>query len=194
MMAYVPPSRRMANASAHGGSTLAGQGVKLAPAPTVRFYSTNDMQEHLGHKTHTLIPDTATPTDLRAIILFKDQHPDWSASHKIFCKSNLDLLRGPQLEEKSIPVFMELPFEKKFEFNGYWKVKHVRWVQPNSPELVGYLNKKFNPPTTPSRAGRRSAGKVVARTEEAWKKALEREWAIVTLEKDASRLLEGPPF
>lgn len=176
-MAYVPPSRRNLNA---------GQA-----AATGRFYSLEEIQSFIGTRANTLTPHPDTG-DLCAITLYQDQHPDWTSARQIFCKSNLEVLRdGAVTEGQSFPVFIGLPFGRRFEFAGHYKAKNIQWLQPNSQELVKYLERKFNPPTTPGRkhaAG--SEGRT--RTETAWSDALSREWAVVTLEKDDTKI--NAPF
>jgi len=90
---------------------------------------------------------------------------------------------------KYFPVFSELPFSRSYEFNGWFKVANVQWLQPESSELLRYLEKKFNP-TSPSRKRFPKGG--ITRKEEAWKVTLSREWALVTLKRDSTR--QEAPF
>ena len=176
-MAYVPPSLRDRS---------------VPSATATRFYTHDEVHAFTGSRSNTLIPDQTTPTNLSAVVLYKDQHPDWPSAREIFCKSNLEVLRSPAVTEgiESFPVFIELPFAKKFEFGGYFRVRRVRWLAPQSQELKVYLARKFDPPTSPGTGRRRSVP--VERTEVAWQDAWNREWAVVALEKDATRL--GMPF
>lgn len=249
-MSYVPPHLRKRTAGNDNPETSPIS--PSAPTPqksgrqwtTQKFYTLDDLVVHTGTRHNTLLPDPSCPTRLLAIMLFKDQHPDWTTKRQIFVKSNLDLLnqfrpedwkqvcaldrhvvvdtssevqkepaavdeatvvQGPGDSEstdksapQSIPLFVEIPFGKTrntFEFEGYWHILSVQWLQPHSPELITQLERKFNPtsPTKPKRSfGRKAEHRPVERTEKAWKDSLEREWAVVTLEKDLSRL--DPPF
>ena len=148
--------------------------------------------------------------DLRAIVIFDGQHPDWKSDHKILCKSNLHILRkltrdredhrevadsnetSPVTPVKDYPLFRETPFKRwTFDFAGWWNIQNVEFLAPRSAELVALFDKKFNNQGRNGRYQNQSfsahRGKPKKRTEEAWRESLNREWAIVTLEQNHSR-------
>ncbi|TCD65918.1 hypothetical protein EIP91_002033, partial [Steccherinum ochraceum] len=147
-------------------------------------------------------PTPVRPEDLEllAIVLFKDQHPDWTSKPpRIFCKSNLDVLRNPATTDQtqSFPTFEQVPFGHKanlFEFSGYYRISGIKWLKPQSQELVDYLDKKFNPqPTSSGRSkGFWKQSTPRERSSESWRESLGREWAVVELKKDNTK--KNSPF
>ena len=152
---------------------------------------------------------------LRAIILFSGQHPEWRSEHKILCKSNLHVLHklaGPQLDQTDqtsprsftidesgaeYPLFQEFPFMKnKFDFAGWWRIQNITFLAPGSAELVALFEKKFSVQDKRGHSTFSSSrNKPKARTEEAWRDSLRREWAVVTLVQNHARkdLPKVPP-
>ncbi|KAL1958662.1 hypothetical protein VTO42DRAFT_4005 [Malbranchea cinnamomea] len=123
---------------------------------------------------------------LAYIVLFHDAHPYWTSKREIFCKTNIDLLPDPPApslndNEQSYPVFTQVrSFTRKTNqmvFSGYYRIDAIRYLEPQSKELIEYLITKF---------GDRP------RDREAWQQSLSRRWAVITMACDESRKGELP--
>ncbi|KAL5490584.1 hypothetical protein ACEPAI_5417 [Sanghuangporus weigelae] len=144
---------------------------------------------------------------LRALLLFDGQHPEWKNEHKVLCKSNLHVLHkltnvqldqidqssthSFAIDESSIeyPLFQQLPFLKNnFDFAGWWRIQSITFLAPRSAELIALFEKKFS---TQDKRGRNTfnspRGSQKARTEEAWRDGLRRQWAVVALVQNHAR-------
>ncbi|KAL5528959.1 hypothetical protein ACEPAG_4933 [Sanghuangporus baumii] len=144
---------------------------------------------------------------LRAILLFDDQHPEWKSERKILCKSNLHVLHElanvplDQIDQSSThsfptdessieyPLFQQLPFLKNnFDFAGWWRIQSITFLAPGSAELIALFEKKFSTQDKRSRNTFNSPrGRQKARTEEAWRDSLRRQWAVVALVQNHAR-------
>ncbi|EJD06096.1 uncharacterized protein FOMMEDRAFT_166375 [Fomitiporia mediterranea MF3/22] len=143
---------------------------------------------------------------LKAIVLFEGQHPEWQNNHKVLCKSNLQVLHTLIEDQKrssdddavaeshalnaDYPIFREIPFMKnKFEFVGWWKIDNVDFLAPGSAELVSLFEKKFGKQNEHKNSSPFSIQrhKPKARTEQAWRDGLSREWAVVKLVQNHTR-------
>ncbi|OCB89650.1 hypothetical protein A7U60_g3127 [Sanghuangporus baumii] len=144
---------------------------------------------------------------LRAILLFDGQHPEWKSEHKVLCKSNLHVLHklanvqldqidqssthSFAIDESSIeyPLFQQIPFLKNnFDFAGWWCIQSITFLAPRSAELIALFEKKFS---TQDKRGRNTfnspRGSQKARSEEAWRDSLRRQWAVVALVQNHAR-------
>ncbi|KAL5511929.1 hypothetical protein ACEPAH_5147 [Sanghuangporus vaninii] len=144
---------------------------------------------------------------LRAILLFDGQHPEWKSEHKFLCKSNLHVLHklanvqldqidqssthSFAIDESSIeyPLFQQIPFLKNnFDFAGWWRIQSITFLAPRSAELIDLFEKKFS---TQDKRGRNTfnslRGNQKARSEEAWRDSLRRQWAVVALVQNHAR-------
>jgi hypothetical protein len=144
----------------------------------------------------TLNSTYAEQDKLAYIMLYHLQHPFWKDKREIFCKSNIDLLPPSETsqdkdkdsdidrskeKEKSYPVFTQrrsskARYARSMGFDGYYRIESVKYLEPESKELVEYLTAKF---------GDRPRGP------DAWKKSLSMKWAVVTLSPDEARKDEG---
>lgn len=193
-MAYVPPHKRVpagdAAAAISSSSTAARRRVE--GDASIPFYTSHELEDCLGvNHLHTLSNSLASPDSLTAIIIHDGQHPEWPPT--IMCKTNVEILPSDATDEThEYPLFKEAPFrrtgrEKAFEFDGWWRIVVINFLEPRSEELVAMLDKKFSRPQRRGGfgSGRRDQGQ--ARTVEAWTSSLNRRWAVVSLEKNTAR-------
>lgn len=192
---YVPPHLRKLRTQ--GGETTALPQLTASPTSGNRtsFYTLDEICTQLGGSHNTIGESAADPPSVSRFIVHDGQHPEWPP--KLFCKTNLALLpnldtASAEAKEREYPVFEQIPFhtsQQKFEFSGWWKIAAIRYLEPNSEELIAMHTKKATIHTT-TRASSRSMkytkinqpeGK--ARTEQAWKDSLSRSWAVISLEK-----------
>ena len=199
MPAYVPPHMRKVQSD--------GQVIpSVVDRPTM--YDRSDIRLFLDVQSteiHTLT--VSLPTDpaidkgeLRGIVLFRYQHPDWLSSRQILCKSNLDILQNISLamslsdesasptsnkpSPKSVyPVFEETvgTWKGKFSFAGWFRISSIEMLDAHSPRLIDIFSRKLS-----------AEGKETERSVEAWRDSFSHTWAVVTLEKDETRL-DRPP-
>lgn len=192
-MAYVPPHKRVpagdAAAAISSSSTAARRRVE--GDASIPFYTSHELEDCLGvNHLHTLSNSLASPHSLTAIIIHDGQHPEWPPT--IMCKTNVEILPSDATDEThEYPLFKEAPFrrtgrEKAFEFDGWWRIVVINFLEPRSEELVAMLDKKFSRPQRRGGfgSGRRDQGQ--ARTVEAWTSSLNRRWAVVSLEKNTA--------
>lgn len=111
------------------------------------------------------------PKDLTYVLLFKDANPRWSEEGIIFVKSNLEVLPvelSDVLESSNndgsndtgnfmtsitptkangyapIAIFSQSRRGKGFNFNGWYRVLSVEFLEPQSPELQNMLEQKWS--------------------------------------------------
>jgi len=194
MPGYIPPHKRN-KAASPTGDTAEASPQKNAPNDTEtvdHYYTTAEVGEHFEGKAyahHTISDGTAENGSIARIVLHLDQHPDWDLQHDILLKSNLhllsaDLTSDAEAREHEYPLFEGVirRHRPSFKFSGWWRIKAIRYLEPNSPELIAMFERKFNVGRT-NRRGQQGRG----RTEGAWKASLSSRWAVLTLEKNPDR-------
>lgn len=189
-MAYVPPHKRVP-----GGDTVSAVSSSRSAIRTVdgnastSFYTGHELENCLGvDHLHTLSESPATPDSLTAIIIHNGQHPDWPST--ILCKTNVHLLPSDAtVENHEYPLFKEVPFRgvgrgKVFEFDGWWRIVRIDFLEPQSQELISMLDRKFSRPQRKGGFASDHRDQSKARRAEAWADSLSRRWAVVLLEKN----------
>jgi hypothetical protein len=200
---YIPPGRRNTG-EAHGQQpthvTKKTSSGRHEPANDVypRSYSAGDIYNYFGngrdnsqHNISTLHPSAAHPDSLAFVLLFPGANPRWASDNILFVKSNLDLIRtSTEDSSDEVEAAGKLPeavaiFEQthhslsaKFVFIGWYKVTHVHFISPRSPDLVRMLAQKW---TKRDRDGNVSQ---IERQGESWTRSLNLHWAVVKFEKD----------
>ena len=197
MPAYVPPHMRKASQS----DNVENQPLLYDKADIREFLKVHSEDVHT--LTCTVSNDSIPKSQLLGIVLYHEQHPDWQSSRQVLCKSNLEVLHeiacgSPSFEPNVVqssndcqtsgvyPVFEELGREKglkgkKFAFAGWFRIANIDFLEGNDPRLVEMFSRKFS-----------HDGTEKERSAEAWKESFSHQWAIVTLDKDESRL-DRPP-
>lgn len=193
-MAYVPPHKRGKSSSELEASQTEGLPTRRIEEST--FYSKQEICERLGtQKLHTLTESPATPGSLALIAIHDGQHPGWPPT--ILCKTNLHLLPDQEspdfaLHGREYPVFVETPFHSRtgrqvMEFDGWWKLIRIEYLESQSEGLITMLERKFSRPGRKGRFGSNSRAQGKTRTAEAWAESLSLRWAVITLERNKTR-------
>lgn len=142
--------------------------------------------------SRTLHASAAEPNKLAYLILFQGANPRWDSDGIIFTKSRLDLLPTASTDSKPpdsttpIAVFKQKGTRtgRGFEFDGWFKIKRLTFLEPKSPELVKMLEQKWQT----------AKGNHRERNPAGWETSLNLKWAVIKLVKDQTALQErGAP-
>ncbi|KXT06019.1 hypothetical protein AC578_1315 [Pseudocercospora eumusae] len=165
----------------------------------------------------TLNDSAATPGRLSYIVLFAGANPRWDNDHIIFTKSSLDFLPalsdgkdvaegGAEVEAVKdskdetdaaapIAVFKQLSsrphrsqIARVYEFDGWYQIERVQFLEPKSPELVRMLEQKWS--FTDSEGDVRQTQRDPVK----WIESLGMRWAVLKLRRDeATQKERGTP-
>ena len=195
MPTYVPPHMRKVQSDEQVTSSVADRPRAYDRNDIGLFLNVQSIQIH----TFTVSPPADPATDkgeLRGIVLYRNQHPDWDSSHQVLCKSNLDILQdiglamplsdesGSPMNDMSPPKPVYPVFEQtkgvrkgRFSFAGWFRISSIEILEAHSPRLIDIFSRKLG-----------VDGKESKRSVEGWRDSFSHPWAVVTLEKDKTRL------
>ncbi|KAF7189749.1 hypothetical protein HII31_08856 [Pseudocercospora fuligena] len=218
MSKYVPPGRRrQSESNATVGEKLDDHLLSLEDIRHYFWPVDKDNDSQPGRFAQalrgTLNDSAATPGQLSYVVLFTGANPRWENDHIIFTKSSLDLLPAPSDEKESAeggaePEAVDDPKDEKdaaapiavfkqgrgpqvarvYEFNGWYQIERVQFLEPKSPELVRMLEQKWS--FTDSRGNVRQKQRDPVK----WNESLNMRWAVLKLCKDeATEKQRGTP-
>ncbi|KAI9755582.1 MAG: hypothetical protein M4579_004230 [Chaenotheca gracillima] len=179
---YIPPALRRAQAAAAAATISEPEPIQE------NEYQLDDISHHFktGVTSGTLNSPIEDRSKICHIMVYSNGHPEWPT--KLYCKSHFDLLKPyvhqpnsdvTTAELASIPVFRQKG-PVNFCFEGFYKIKSVKYLEPRSPELISVMEAKF-----PNRPGKDKFRR--GRSAETWKNSLALKWAIVGVERDEER-------